>query len=191
MPDTPVNRRRARILRLLWDQWDQDRAAHRPSRDITTSTVWEAWYHSPNGLGPSRATARDDLAHLARTGHLVAKTNPSDGHRYYRLNTESVDRAGLWLMALPDEHPAFATLNQTCAWLDNASERMFRAAFQRAYNTAACGYPLPALDAHAERLYNQARTEDDRTEAEAFDLGVTAARTALAHGQPQHTAAAA
>jgi hypothetical protein len=185
MPETrpPLNRRRARLLRLLWNQWDQDRAAHRDSEPITTSTVWNAWYLNPDGadLGVSRATARDDLAHLARAGHLFAYTSSSDGHRYYRLNTQSVDRAFLWLTALPADHPAYAPFNEAAARLPEAAARLLRTAFLRAFNTASCGYPLPALDAQAERLHNTARSHEDRIEAQGFDLGVTAARIAVTH----------
>ncbi|WP_128378499.1 hypothetical protein [Streptomyces cavernae] len=192
MPETrpPLNRRRARLLRLLWDQWDRNREAHRPSSTVTTSSVWTAWYRTPEGDGPSRAVARKDLAHLASAGHLVA-CRSDDGHRYYRLNTETVDRAGLWLIVLPTNHPAFVPLDRAAARQESAvAERLMRTAFQRAFNTAAGGYPLPALDAHAERLHNAARAGADRIEAQGFDLGVTAARIALAHRNTEHAATA-
>jgi len=187
MPETPRNRRRARLLRLLWDQWDQDREANRPTATITTSTVHTTWYYSPDGLGPRPATARRDLAHLARTGHLHEDRSGPDRHRSYRLNTETADRAGLWLMDLPADHPP---LTPAAARLDPADGRLLlRTAYLRAFNSAASGYPLPALEAHAERLHNQARTKDDRIEADGFDFGVRAARTAHTHRQTERTAA--
>lgn len=188
MPETPQNRRRARLLQLLWDEWDRDREAHRPGQPITTGTVWTSWYRTDDGLGPSRATARDDLAHLARTGHLIARRGVAG--RSYRLNTETVQRAGLWLTALPTDDPAFAPLNETAARLDDTDERLLRTAFLRALNTAACGYPLPALAAHANRLHNTARSHEDRTEADGFGLGVFAARIALTNRDAEHAAAA-
>lgn len=192
MPETTphLKRRHARLLRLLWNQWDLDREAHRPSEAVTTSTVWNAWYQAPDGLGPSRATARDDLAHLARAGHLVVSISARDGHRSYRLNTESVERAGLWLTALPADDPAFVPLDEAAPrQISAVAERLMRTAFQKAFNSAASGYPLPALDAHAERLRDQARNESDRIEATGFALGVTAARIAVRQ-QHKQTAAA-
>jgi hypothetical protein len=189
MPEIPLNRRRARLLRLLWDQWDRDREAHRPTAPITTGTVHATWYRTPDGLGPNTATARDDLAHLARTGHLREYRNQQDGNRYYRLDTETAERAGLWLMDLPADHPARTPAAQAAARLDPAGERLLRTAYMGAFNSAACGYPLAALDAHAERLHNQARTAADRIEADGFDLGVAAARTALADRNTELAAA--
>lgn len=142
-----------------------------------------AWYQD-HKLATKGSTAVRDLHALTARGHL---TITPKGRVPVVLPLPEDTRAGMWLLDLPDDDPAFGQLHRAAAVMCPTPESRthLRNAHRRAITEAALGNSLGILRQRAEDYRRQAtRYVNDgasRLEAIGYALGVTTVHAALRH----------